>query len=343
MIDSKKSLFALAILVVIVANIFTVVISQKDDQFKIANTTLSTSIQMLSKSTPFQGSVYNFKVSHISGTLTDLIHSYDEQNFGVSVCISIQLFNFRTEDQESQTFCSEGESMVKLTSADRVSDVDNGELRLIVLKKDLGSISWFIAPSYNRPLLQKFVNYEFVPYFSAFFQVAVIAWFGLVTMRGTNEGSEQGGYDVETQMELAALREEMNVQGQTLEMATKRFATIEKIIDNNKSKFFINKDISYVEYEHPTANIYYLDGRNNQLRSSLVDLENSFPVHLVKVNRSILVSQNFLSSGNATIQKKGDKSYLILKLKNKKTKEIEIGATYAKTITSIMTNEEKDS
>lgn len=340
MIDSKKSLFALAILVVFIANMFTIVVSTRDDQFNVAKTALNGSINMLIKSPPFKDSVYTFNVFHTSNMLKDLVNSYDHEKFGASVCITIQIINFRAEDQDTNTYCSKGESIVSLTSPDRVSEVENGQVRLNIVNKDLGHISWFIAPSYNRPLMHRIIDLKKVPYISAFFQIAVILWFGMVTFRRQDLDHDLEMISPNALVEIQGLKEEMDAQSQTIELTTKRLTTIEKIIDNNKSQFVINKDVSYIEYKHPHANIFYQDGRSKKLRCSLVDIENSFPVQFVKINRSILLSQNYLTSGNVTIKKKGDKSYLSLKLKTQ-TKEIEVGATYSNSVAVLLTNVEK--
>lgn len=298
------------IMIVVVSNLGVFIISKSDAEINVSKGVFAGTMLAWTKSQSFLDEVYTFNVDGIGGRIESLIDLYAETQSQLSICISIEIVSFSSEDREARSYCSEGKTIYSLTS-DSGADVLSGREELKIGLKNMGHFSWYVANTKSVPFYQRGSISPLFILVLTLVEVLIISYLISIARR-TLEVSKASPPVSSEQIKLLALQQS-------------RLANIGKIIDRNKRVFAINKDLLYAEYEHPYTNTVYTNGKKERLRCSLAELKNSFSLDLVRLNRSTLVNSTLIREFGEIQTKKDKKSYLLVLQVKSKSVELEIG------------------
>jgi len=275
----------------------------------------------------FLDRVYTFNIDSITAHIKNLITLHDQNNPMSVICIAINLKSFLNEDAASHTYCSEGYTLYLLTTKHRgsiISEKENLEIGML----NLGSASWYIAESDNMPFYLRSEVYWYYVFIITFIEALL---FLIIIIKnkhrdGTNSSTEKGESEKNEESDtLKKLKAEAD--GYRLQMIN-----ISKIVERNKRVFAINKNILYASYEHPYTNILYTNGKFERLRCTLSELEKSFPLDFIRLNRSTIVNAEIIKDySTLTTDAKTDRYNLSLNLKNNNSL-LEVGKTFEQSL-----------
>lgn len=307
MSKSKNVAYALCIAALIVlSNLAIIKICKIENENHISKGVIDGTMVSWANSQSFLDEVYTFNVDGIAGRVESLILLYSRTQPEISICISVEINSFSHDDSEDRTYCSKGESLISMTSREGQHVLSGSEEITIGLKK-LGSLSWYVGNSKAVPFYKRDGFCNMLVVLICFMQLSAL----LLTCRFGKRKTHNIKNESEPNEEVLAL--------------TQRLSNIGKIIDRNKRVFAVNRDLLYASYEHPYTNTVYTNGKSERLRCSLVELENSFGVDLVRLNRSTLINQSIIADFGDVKSQKDKKSYqVVLEVKSKKI-ELEIG------------------
>ncbi|SHO54936.1 LytTR family DNA-binding domain-containing protein [Vibrio quintilis] len=324
---------------VAIINIVIYSVSATHNEITVSKGIFSGIMRSMATSSTFMDDVYTFRVEHIGRNIQDLITMFEKNNSSLGICVTAEIRSFNSDEKVSNTYCSHNESMIALMSENRRNDVVSGEERIRIGKKELGHVSWFLAPSKIRPLFRKMNGGYSVPLIYACIEILFFLLLSKIIrsyIAQKTPGDKALSYQ-ETMTQLHQEKEDVisenDLLAENIARLQLQLSNITKITEHNKRHFAINGDLLYAQYSHPYTNLYYASGKCLKIRCSLAILENSFPIHWIRINRSCVVNSQAIRERG--IEYKSDKkSTLIIQIKNKPI-ELEVGKNYEEQLVQV--------
>ncbi|CAM3551771.1 LytTr DNA-binding domain protein [Vibrio aerogenes CECT 7868] len=324
---------------VAIINIVIYSVSATHNEITVSKGVFTGIMRSMATSSTFMDDVYTFRVEHIGRNIQDLITMFEKNNSSLGICVTAEIRSFNSDDKVTNTYCSQNESMIALMSENRRNDLVSGEERIRIGQKELGHVSWFLAPSKVRPLFRKNSGDYSIPFIYACIEIL----FFLLLSRIIRTYIFKTSPDEDTHQNQTAMTQlhqekeeiitENNLLAEHIAQLQLQLSNITKITEHNKRHFAINGDLLYAQYSHPYTNLYYASGKYLKVRCSLAILENSFPIRWIRINRSCVVNSQAIRERG--IEYKSDKkSTLIIQIKNKPV-ELEVGKNYEEQLVQV--------
>lgn len=267
--------------------------NNKEPDFKLAASLITAWTQTDS----FLDDVYTFNIRGIESSLEAFLVAYHDSDIDAHICIRVTINSLAFDNRDTTEHCTQGASVSLLTSNASNLDLRSGSVPTRIASKDLAIVDYFISKG-NRALFNSPIW---------IFVLAVILCMSSFLIH----------YWVYT-IDNSAAKKTPNRKPDKLSEAEQSLANIYKVVNNNKRHFAINGDIIVVLYKHPYSELIYKTGLSNKIKCSLSDLEHSFSLPLVRLNRSTLINRDILTSGDYSDIKAYKEGYLVnLKIKGR--------------------------
>ncbi|QUM81397.1 LytTR family transcriptional regulator DNA-binding domain-containing protein [Moritella sp. 5] len=321
-ITYKKNILFVSLLI-FCSNLILYSLNNKAGEQEVSQRVFLGTMKSWVRSEAFLDGVYTFNIESITTNIKRLIEFNDENNSMSAICIAINLKSFSNEDAVSHTYCSKGYTLYLLTTKHRGSITSEKE-NLTIGMLNLGSASWYIAESDNIPFYSRSELYWYYVFIITFIETLLF----FVIMKNKHQDSTNSKTEIAESQESDILKKlEEEVCCYQLKMIN-----INKIVERNKRVFAINKNVLYASYEHPYTNILYTNGTFERLRCTLAELEKSFPLDFIRLNRSTIVNTEIIKDySTLTTDTKTDRYYLSLNLKNNNSL-LEIGKKFEQSL-----------
>ncbi|OAJ94058.1 hypothetical protein APB76_12680 [Vibrio bivalvicida] len=253
------------------------------------------------KTDSFLDDVYTFNIHGIRSSLKNFLAAYEQSNTNANMCIQVTVSSFSADDRDVSEHCTKGASIPKLTANAANVTLHTGSIPITIASKQLAVVSYYLARG-QRSLLGEITN--FVLGLMVLAEILLLCAFSVaIKSLLTSKNS------VEHQQPIEKL--DASLEQQSLN-------NIHKIINGNKRAFAVNEDVTLVTYKHPYSEIIYKSGLSTKIKCSLTDLEQSFPIPFVRLNRSTLVHKSlFDSSENVDIKASKDHHIVTIWIKGK--------------------------
>jgi|GEM_PF-3506051 len=253
------------------------------------------------KTDSFLDDVYTFNIHGIRSSLKNFLAAYEQSNTNANMCIQVVVSSFSANDRDVSEHCTKGTSIPKLTANAANVALQTGSIPITIASKQLAVVSYYLARG-QRALIGQITAYVFALMVLA--EILLLCAFG-VAIKSLLASKNSVAHQQPTE-ELEPSLEQQSLNN------------IHKIINGNKRAFAVNEDVTLVTYKHPYSEIIYKSGLSTKIKCSLTDLEQSFPVPFVRLNRSTLVHKSlFDSSENVDIKASKDHHIVTIWIKGK--------------------------
>lgn len=254
--------------------------------------------------------VYTFNTASLKSRSDGIVQSYHEQFPSYGLCLSVFVSSFSTEAREQITSCSGDDSIFTL-NAEYAGQLVSGTRELSIGDSQLGNVTWYLVdkvPVWQQPATWwKYLSVALV---------SIMEGMLLHTWLIRREDKKESAMVEQANQRMLSTVNQSKVLEDALDDVRSRLNNIDGLIHKNKRHFPINKDIVYVSYKHPYSILHYSSGKTLQLRASLAEIEESFSINIVRVNRSTLICPDVLKSHGDIHTAKDAKGYEIsLKIK----------------------------
>ncbi len=272
-------------------------LTNKNIEHKANGIALINTLEMWSGSSAFLSLIYDFNLKSLTEEAKSILNRSP-----LKACIIIELESFSKLNEETEFICSNGLEMQSVP-LDLYSVTRN---TIKIGSRDMGEISYIVPIVSSRLSSILFTFIEAI--FFAALQLSVIFF---VNKKLTVNSSLPIANNAPLQEETKAV------------MA---LSNIKKIMDKNKNTFTVNDQIILACYEHPYTVLHKKNGKEDLIRCSLSELENSFPIEFIRVNRSTLFNKEYFYNDVLVTHEKS-KMYLLIG-KEKNMRKVEVGKQY---------------
>ncbi|MCG9577767.1 hypothetical protein L1D14_16190 [Vibrio tubiashii] len=263
------------------------------------------------KTDSFLDDVYTFNIPGIKSSLENFLTAYEKSNINAKMCIQVAVSSFSVDDRDVSEHCTKGTSIAELTSNASQITLHSGSVPITVASKQLAAVSYYL--SQGEGLTYRGVGSSVITsiVFAEMLLIGSLVWVAKHLLSQGNNNRQ-----TETAPPLDTPSEKQNLNN------------ILKIVNSNKRAFAINEDITLVNYKHPYSEVIYKSGLSTKIKCSLTDLEQSFPIPLVRLNRSTLVKKElFESDENIDIKTNKDGHTVSIWIKGKEH-ELKVSSHY---------------
>lgn len=285
--------------------------SNKEPDYKLA----ASLIMAWTQTDSFLDDIYTFNIRGIESSLEAFLIAYHNSDIDAHICIRVTISSLAFDNRDTTEHCTPQASVPLLTASASSLDLRTGSVPIRVASKDLAVVDYFISKG-NRSL---FNSPMWIFIFAS--MLCLSAFLILYSNLYIDQCIPVKASD--------KYRDKLDNLEQNL-------SNIEKVVNSNKRHFAINEDVIVVFYKHPYSEVIYKTGLSNKIKCSLSDLEHSFSLPLVRLNRSTLINRDILASGDYSDIKSCEKGYLIhLKVKER-TLDITVSNHYKSNLVDII-------
>ncbi|WP_394144455.1 LytTR family DNA-binding domain-containing protein [Vibrio atypicus] len=300
---SKLRQIALAALLLILTQAMLVIAYFNTLESKTPNDSLAGAlIEGWTKTDAFLDDIYTFNTDGIRSSLQRFISAYEQSNIDADMCIQVTIHSFTSNNRDILELCTADTSIPKLTTRASRIEVNSNSLPITMGNKKVAVVNYYLAEK-----LTSFQDKYFVSSLNLFILAELLsfaAFFALMKLILLNHPPTKA-YEENDAPVIPPERQQIE--------------NICKIINSNKRAFALNEDVVLITYSHPYSKVIYKSGLSTKIKCSLVDLEQSFPLALIRINRSTLVNQELLQVGdNVDIKASKDSHQVIINVKGQK-------------------------
>lgn len=271
------------------------------------------------KTDAFMDDVYTFNTHGIHSSLQRFIAAYEESDIHTNMCIQVTINSFDSNDRDITELCTKDSSIPRLTASASSVEMHSNSLPITIATKQLATVNYYLTQKPSS------FSSQYTSIDLSLFLVALV----LTAMAFVIAVKEIMVSPSPVKESLQSISPELPAERQQLE-------NIGKIINSNKRLFALNEDVVLISYHHPYSNVIYKSGLSTKLKCSLVDLEQSFPLALVRINRSTLVNQELLQVGdNIDIKALKNGHLVIISVKGQKH-ELKVSNHYKDNLLSVI-------
>ncbi|NVD07156.1 hypothetical protein FCU94_09560 [Vibrio sp. JPW-9-11-11] len=277
--------------------------NNKQPDFKLAASLITAWTQTDS----FLDDVYTFNIRGIESSLEAFLVAYHDSDIDAHICIRVTINSLAFDNRDTTEHCTQGASVTLLTANASNLDLRTGSVPIQVASKSLAVVDFFISKG-NRTLFNSPVWVVILAIMLSIGAFLLHCWLCRIDEpMAQKELDKSTGKRSETEQNLA---------------------NIHKVVNNNKRYFAINDDIVVVVYKHPYSELIYKTGLSNKIKCSLSDLEHSFSLPLVRLNRSTLVNRDILANGECSDIKSLKEGYVVKLNIKQRTLDIKVSNHY---------------
>ncbi|KJF89429.1 hypothetical protein [Photobacterium leiognathi] len=277
---------------------------------------LNNLISKLIVSHEFQDNIYTDNIEDLKESLDSIVKYYNEIYPNLFICLSLNVNSFSKKQDNSIISCAEYNSIRYIGNNFIVKNA-SGSSNITFNDKNFGILMWYISANEKNILSKFYLNSSFAD-FLFFLEILLLLTSTLFLInKKTNEVIIK---DLENQNKIMI----------------QKINNVKNIVLKNKRSFPTNDKLIIASYYHPYTIIHFIDGKNDRLRCSLAELENSFELEFIRVNRScMVVKQHLFSFGDISLSTDKSNHQLLLDIKGT-IHTISIGKKYESQLISLL-------